>query len=353
MSVRSFKRSAFTLVELLVVIAIIGILIALLLPAVQAARESARRSQCLNNLKQFGLALHNYESTNKRFPPSQINIPANYTSDPDYVTWLAQPGNVAIPNDNYWNWGTHAFLLPYFEQEALGEQIDFDVEPALQLVIRRTWIGMFVCPSEVNKVTPANQGAGKNNYRVNMGRHTMQNQNNDGIAALFINVPWRDRQDRTKWGVRANDVLDGLSNTAAFSERALGDERPTVFNLKGDWINESSVVTNVNNTAAYRTACLSNTSTTDIDSNGGQFWYEGNYRICLYNHVVPPNKKSCKDGTGSGADGAHPATSYHPGGVNVVMADGSVRFVKETVSADVWEAVGGRKDGKAFNTANL
>jgi prepilin-type processing-associated H-X9-DG protein len=342
-------------VELLVVIAIIGILIALLLPAVQSAREAARRTQCLNNLKQFGLAMHNYESTNKRFPAAQINLEKNYASDPEYIAWTASTGK-SLPDNAYFNWGVHAFLLPYMEQDALAGQIDYDVNPNNQLAIRRTKIGMFVCPSEVNQVTTGNnQQAGKNNYRGCTGRHTVQGANNDGVITLFNNVRFGHRQDRSKWGVRPGDILDGLSNTAAFSERALGDEVAGKYNEKGDWIQDSSATTPVKDstTLAYRNSCLGNTSTTDIDSNGGQFWYQGNYRISLYNHVVPPNKKSCKIDGKVGSAGAHAASSYHPGGVNVLMADSSVRFVRDAVSADVWSAVAGRKDGKTISSGDL
>src|SRR5687767_2924400 len=125
------ERRGFTLVELLVVIAIIGILIALLLPAVQSARESARRTQCVNNLKQFGLALHNYVDVNKRFPPCQINLEnvnPPLASDPDYIAWQAANGGATIP-PSYHAWNQHSFLLPYMEKAELAEKIDYDYAP--------------------------------------------------------------------------------------------------------------------------------------------------------------------------------------------------------------------------------
>lgn len=354
MSDRINRRGAFTLVELLVVIAIIGILIALLLPAVQSAREAARRTQCVNNLKQFGLAMHNYESVAGRFPPAQINLHSQYASDPDYIAWSSSTGK-SLPSNSYFNWGVHAFLLPFMEQANVAELIDFDVDPDDQLNVRRTKIELFVCPSEANQVTAGNQQAGKNNYRGNAGRHAVQGANNDGVITVFTNVRFRDRKDRSKWGNRPSDILDGLSNTAAFSERALGDDIPGKFTEKGDWIQDTSATSPVNDatTLAYRNSCLSKTSTVDIDSNGGQFWYHGNYRISLYNHVIPPNKVSCKVAKGEGAAGAHAATSYHPGGVNVLMADSSVRFVKDAVSPNVWSAVGGRRDSIPVSTGDL
>src|SRR5688572_3973916 len=121
------NREAFTLVELLVVIAIIGILIALLLPAVQAARESARRAQCLNNLKQFGLAFHNYENANKRFPPAQINNITDLTTSPEYAAWAAQTGGTMPAN--YRGWNFVVYMLPYFEQAGLDGLLDTDFAP--------------------------------------------------------------------------------------------------------------------------------------------------------------------------------------------------------------------------------
>lgn len=355
MSVHSIRRTGFTLVELLVVIAIIGILIALLLPAVQAAREAARRTQCVNNLKQFGLAMHNYESVNKRYPPNQINL---NSSDPDLTSSTTNPNGIPAA---YYAWNQHAYLLSYFEQSSLHDEIDFDVDQNNQLSIRRAKIEMFVCPSEVNKVTTGNnQQAGKNNYRANYGSWINNGANNNGVFVRVDNVRFRDRQNRTQWGIRPSEILDGLSNTAAFSERALGDEQPTTKTIKGDWYflaAPGAVNANTGPTvsATYRTQCQALTpAQPDADSNGGQFWYAGNYRISRYNHVQTPNKTSCTVDSATANDhGITTASSYHPGGVNLVLCDGSVRFINDAISVSIWEAVGDRKDGKAISASSL
>jgi prepilin-type processing-associated H-X9-DG protein len=227
-------------------------------------------------------------------------------------------------------------------------------------VIRRTWIGMFVCPSEANKIPPGNVQAGKNNYRANYGSWINNGAINNGVFVRVDKVRFRDRQNRTMFGIRASEILDGLSNTAAFSERALGDEQPNSSNPKGDWYHlAASGAVNANTavtvTDTYRTSCLALTPTQpDADSNGGQYWYAGNYRISRYNHVVPPNKTSCTHDAATANDhSATAATSYHPGGVNLVLCDGSVRFIKDTLSTTIWSAVGDRKDGTAVSPANL
>jgi prepilin-type N-terminal cleavage/methylation domain-containing protein len=368
MSDKSVRRGAFTLVELLVVIAIIGILIALLLPAVQSARESARRTQCVNNLKQFGLALHNYCDVNKRFPPCQINLEnANppLANDPDYIAWQAANGGATIP-PAYHAWNQHSFLLPYFEKSDIAEKIDYDYAPGdPQNQINGTSpqnnrIGMFICPSDPH--SNLRFGAiGKNNYRACMGRHTVNNLNSDGFFLAHTGakaVKFRNRKDFSKWGNAPHDIIDGLSNTAAFSERCIGDGVDSTaggaYYFKGDVVHESTgVVTNINNTVAFRDACLANTSTADVDSLGGQNWVNANYRISLYNHVMTPNTRTCNDNPAGGGEGAFPATSQHPGGVNLLLGDGSTRFIREGVSWNIWQALAGKKDGVAVNPANL
>lgn len=363
------RRSAFTLVELLVVIAIIGILIALLLPAVQAARESARRTECTNKLKQFGLGLHNFESSNKRFPPAQFSNITDVATSPDHIAWQAShPGAPAVPGD-YYNWNFVAFMLPYMELESLADQLDTDLSPNDNgptqwqldnwMAVRSIKPYLFTCPSDPNTVLTGGNaqqvGIGKCSYRANRGRYAVFNGNNDGFFTLDTGIKFVWRKDRTKTGILATEVLDGLSNTAAMSERGLGDENNS-YNLKGDWIVDTAqtvATANYANAQTIRQQCLSNTSTVDGDSTGGRNWFNGVYRMSTYNHVAPPNSKSVKIANSKDANGCNSASSYHPGGVMVLLGDGSTRFVKESVSAEVWAAVGGVKDGIALNTANL
>jgi prepilin-type N-terminal cleavage/methylation domain-containing protein/prepilin-type processing-associated H-X9-DG protein len=370
MSDTSGRRSAFTLVELLVVIAIIGILIALLLPAVQAARESARRTQCTNNLKQFGLALHNYVTSNRRFPCAQFNQILDVATSPEHTAWqTAHPGAPPIP-PAYYNWNFIAFMLPYMELDNMAEQIDTDLPPnnngpsqwelANWQAVRSTRPTFFICPSDPNAfVSPTDQnqiGISHCSYRANRGRYAVNGVNNDGFFQLENNMRFAWRKDKTKWGILPNEVLDGLSNTAAMSERAIGDQNPGNYNRKSDWVVDTAqtvAAPNYANAQMIRQQCLANTSTVDGDSQGGQNWFNGLYRITTYNHVAPPNSKSVKIGAGNNANGCNNASSYHPGGVNLLLADGSTRFVRDAVSAETWAAVGGVKDGIAVTAGSL
>jgi prepilin-type N-terminal cleavage/methylation domain-containing protein/prepilin-type processing-associated H-X9-DG protein len=367
----SRRRKAFTLVELLVVIAIIGILIALLLPAVQSARESARRTECVNKMKQFGLAMHNYADANKRFPPAQINgLSGISPAGPDYTAWQAQYSGATMPA-GYHTWSFMVYLLPYMEQANKFEEINTDFAPnsangnqwekANAAAIRSMDKDFFLCPSEVNKAGPANANLARTSYRGNHGRYARQNNKNDGLFLIQNPVAFADRRNEAKWGRLLNDVLDGLSNTAAISERALGDSVDETYTFKGDWVRDDASVGAVNPdtlaiSQSVRQRCLGyNFTATPSASNtysvGGNQWYNGTLNFSLYNHVAPPNTRSCRGA--SGVHGSSPPTSYHPGGVNAALADGSVRFVRESISADIWSALGGVKDGIPVNPANL
>ena len=340
----SQRRAAFTLVELLVVIAIIGILIALLLPAVQAARESARRTQCTNNLKQFGLAVHNYESSFKRLPPGRLADPA---------------GNPAVPFNGR-SWSVHARLLPFMEQEAAGELINFDENPGhvSNNAARRVKPKTFLCPSDsrVFLDPPGPIDFGKNSYRGNMGSWTVEGMNNNGLFHRFqVPRPVAGISGEGQHcGWRMADILDGTSNTALFCERVSGDDSGSTITLESDWFGINLVpAPNDANKDSYRTQCMAlsplptATTTTGINwSEGGRNWSNGEYQVTMYNHVLPPNTRSCHNtGTSPNDGGATTASSLHPGGVNLVLCDGSTRFIRDGISASIWEKLGNRKDG--------
>lgn len=188
------KRTGFTLVELLVVIAIIGVLIALLLPAVQAAREAARRTECFNNQKQLGLAIHNHHDTLRRLPPGW-HAPAN---DPD-----GAPG---------WAWSAH--LLPFMEQENLHDlvQLNVHIVSSANQTARETVLDQFVCPSDApdsEMVTLGPITVARSNYVAVFGDHEIEDHPDDGHGAFFLNSRLQFRS-----------ITDGLSNTYFVGERS-------------------------------------------------------------------------------------------------------------------------------------
>jgi prepilin-type N-terminal cleavage/methylation domain-containing protein/prepilin-type processing-associated H-X9-DG protein len=338
----SQRRLAFTLVELLVVIAIIGVLVALLLPAVQAAREAARRTQCVNHLKQIGIALHNYHDVHQVLP---FGKGASYSGSPVYARWSA-----------------HALMLPFIEQSNLQGTIDFrsppetpgmegviNFMPAYQTPTRvnsvpsRSRIPGFLCPSDIS---PAGDWPGQNNYAGN--QETWLCDRSDTPAAATDVSPSETSQGMLYFlsKVRMADVLDGLSNTVLFSERLRGNGTPKARTDLFVIPNQTSL------TATYQTCIGLNTATaTPLTSKWGYSWVMGENCCTLYNHVSTPNTTSCAGfpfpGTMTNMAMQVSASSYHPGGVNVGMGDGSVRFCPNTVTLQVWRAVGTRANGEA------
>jgi len=322
------RRRAFTLVELLVVIAIIGILIALLLPAVQAAREAARRSQCTNNLKQFGLALHNYHDTYKVFPPRKGG---------SRCAAGATTGNCERLSG-------FIGLLPFIEQKAMYEQIRAG-DPARGYPPGgpAAWYGwapwnypprnQFVCPSD----TGAPQGGQRlNSYGFSIGDQINSIRDATQVRGLFA--------FRTCYSTA--DILDGTSNTLAMSER-------TCEAFAGPWA-EYGGVTTTSTEIEYTTAiassigglrnapivCYAQTSGNyfnagvRVQRSWGRAWQDGQPMYVGITTVLPPNGPACAEDYVRYGDGVHlviPPTSRHPGGVNGLMADGSVRFISDTI----------------------
>ena len=316
------NSSAFTLVELLVVIAIIGILIALLLPAVQAAREAARRMQCTNQEKQIGLALHNFVDTFKTLP---LN------------SW--QKGYGQDGGDAGDRWSYLAPLLPFMEQSALHATIaqykgvNCWVNEELRLV-SDTPIGMLMCPSDANKTNGLAAGVRYNtinNYHVNRGD--------------FYHGYYWDQSRGPLGGNRFAPVglegtSDGLSNTIFISEVAAAAGNPSALStglrVKGN-IAMGIVVDYYEDTSASPSLCLAAMSQGKIVGQGlgmhlSNRWWDCMNAYSQFHTCLPPNSPSCANGGGQQEDPLVSASSYHTGGVNVCLMDGSVRFISETIS---------------------
>ncbi|MBI3468202.1 MAG: DUF1559 domain-containing protein [Planctomycetes bacterium] len=347
------RKLGFTLIELLVVIAIIAILIALLLPAVQMAREAARRTQCRNNLKQIGLALHNYHSTHHVLP---------FGKGLDYRSVL--PGIPVYPR-----WSAHAMILPGLEQEVIYNQINFSFPPetpgmggvvnfmpAYQNPNRvnatpcRVPLEVFLCPSDLSTTGASLDWPGQNNYPANQGGWLCDRS--DAPGGPLDNSPNEVQTGVLYYlsRVRMADIVDGTSHTAMFSEKIRGRADP---DPKSDMF---IIPHQTSFDATYQTCTNINASTAvPLTSKWGWSWVMGENCCTLYNHVSPPNTNTC-GGTGFPGTMTNmamqvPPSSRHPGGVNVLMCDGAVRSVADKVDLDVWRAIGTRaKQEQISNT---
>ncbi len=344
------QRAAFTLIELLVVIAIIAVLIALLLPAVQAAREAGRRAQCINNLKQISLALHNYESSQGQFPWNQ-NTYNNIAPKP------STPG--AGGNDDGNSWSALALMLPYVEQAGIWNAINFSfgfnefseqtagkVDPTQQTAIQTT-IASFICPSD--------SGKGRTSYRASNG----------------TNWDWWSREGGAGAMTRGSDgkissITDGTSNTIAFGERNRGDGDKSKYS-PGDvyvgvpgsaWGLPSYIVQNpadqqkIQNNVIPDCVAAAKSKPTGTYDWGGFYWAAGDYPGAKMNFVLGPNSKTpdCSPWGDVGAGiGFYSPRSRHPGGVNVGMADGSVKFIKDSINLQTWYALATRSGGEIIS----
>ena len=335
------RKDGFTLVELLVVIAIIGILVGLLLPAVQAAREAARRMSCSNNMKQLGLAMHNYHDTHLKFPPFVIR---NGQGD-------------------YWR-GYSAFsqMLPFIEQQNLSNQLSTASQNffehwdqpgpggALEQTRRATVAG-FLCPSD--RQFPSTTGGWSNgpgcNYGVSFGSTISwadyRNQNGMFRGQNDINADA---------SLRMADLTDGTSNTLLASEHLTGDDNNGML-MNGN-SSEPRIGSGFAGAVQYPTqaeieafgqACA---ATTAHNSQNGNQWLAPEPTQTALNTVATPNWRfpNCQtsgSGFASDRDGIYTARSRHPAGVQCAVGDGSVRFVTDSIELLTWQRFGGRNDG--------
>ncbi len=356
-------RRGFTLIELLVVIAIIAVLIALLLPAVQSAREAARRSQCVNNLKQIGLALHNYHSTNDVFAMGcSFQAPTAPLSS-QLAMWNSFSGQ--------------AMMLGYLEQAPIYNALNFSLSPLDNNSSNSTGvyriIATFLCPSDPNS------GSGKqniNNYAASLGTTTDDLYDwTDSATAFNFQQPHGSAGMFTfgkAYGMR--DCTDGTSNTIAFSEWLVGDGRGTYYGNQtpGSTYRGNMIMNATGNNPTYRDAfqnpqavlaglqsCTTQfqSSTTTADYKGW-YWAMGSSGFSMFNTVQTPNDSVYRFGLCrfSGTANNWPdnstfigAASHHPGGVNTLMSDGSVRFVKDSVARNTWWALGTRAGGEVLS----
>jgi prepilin-type N-terminal cleavage/methylation domain-containing protein/prepilin-type processing-associated H-X9-DG protein len=314
------RRRGFTLIELLVVIAIIGVLVSLLLPAVQAAREAARRAQCTNNLKQLGIALHNYHDTVGAFPL----------------------GRTAVSADSF---SPFARILPYMEQTNLGSALNFNLSWSRpeNLTVTRTVVSSFLCPSDTRQAVPATWGP--ISYRSNEGTSVVMWYGESDAAGANSGMPAPNGVFFANTQVAMPSMTDGSSNTAAFSEHIVGDFNNALATERADTFWPKTYPA----TADEAVAQCRDLNWRDLGfqrvSDVGAPWTYGYHSTTSYWHSGPPGGRSCM----------YPpsrimtvANSQHPGGVNIGLADGSVRFVKTSVNLGAWRALGTRNGGEVL-----
>ncbi len=333
------SRRGFTLIELLVAIAIIAVLIAVLLPAVQAARAAARRMQCTNNMKQIGLAMHQYHTVYESFPPAgSVNINGN------------SGGTGRVPQTA----SIHLRLTNYLEQRAVYDSYNFMLGDVLNgaavpanTTVMATAIPGYLCPSDPNPGSAENLAGGFSapvttvNYAVNGGVNRWNCGGRTGGTAW-----WLGGNPYFGSPVRISAVTDGTSNTAGFSEWVKGTSGQDTPGA-----NLVYAIAQYTNGGPQNDSSVCRAATTPLWDFKGEYWtLQDTGRGGPYYHVMTPNQPACAVTAGFGnVDSFIGASSFHPGGVNVLLLDGSVRFVKSGVNLTSWNALGTRACGEVLS----
>ena len=321
-------RKGFTLIELLVVIAIIAILIALLLPAVQQAREAARRSSCKNNMKQLGVALHNYHDVHSTFPPAALY-------------WRRTEADTRNTSCGRYGPSWMVLILPQMERNNVYENWRFDrqAQNGANRGARGTFIASYTCPSDIN-ASPGNRfnrcggNWARSSYAANGGRLTAGGRMYD----------WRwNRLESNRKGLMGNsgaakmrDVKDGTSNSAAVWEIIAG---PTGGDARGTWaLGRGGTATTG--------GCDRQGDCWTINFAGDRPWHHADdVHGCQQGNVNARGNLSCW----AGGDGQHGPKSFHPGGCQMLLTDGSVRFVSENVNHNIVRRLNGIQDGEVIS----
>jgi prepilin-type N-terminal cleavage/methylation domain-containing protein/prepilin-type processing-associated H-X9-DG protein len=366
----SVRHRGFTLIELLVVIAIIAVLIALLLPAVQAAREAARRSQCVNNLKQIGLALHNYHQVHDTFP---MGVSLNLYSLPN--TYRAKN-----------SWSSLGLMLPFLEQQAVYNSANFTwgVEEGspgssmpidIQVTAADAQIAGFLCPSDPLAGNGGSTSYLTNdkdtcNYRACVGDTTslaVPDGVDTGTIQFIPTANFPSTQASGMFTFQAcyglKHCTDGSSNTIAFSESVInpvntggGVRYEGLASVSGlQRVLDASTLAPATLQAMFNTCDAKWKSGGTYDNQSGRDWAHGCLTQTMFNTVVTPNKyrwTHCSNTSSTTMAPLCNAMSFHPGGVNTLMTDGSVKFIKDSINPTTWYAIGTKANGEVVDATS-